>query len=147
MPKKEEISEVRKQIQSEYEAAELADLKQRQSRARSFTVGAATGGVIEVGMRGDFASLWYVLKPVEVAEIIEQLAASAGLEVALRPKQNFTAWRSWDSEMPAFSEWKGSAPWQLSEEQREEMGKYQVKQIAPATVEEEIKKLTSSKEE
>ena len=145
--KKENMSETRKKIQEEYEASDLADLKQRQSRARSITVGTTTGGLIEIGMRGDFSNLWYLLKPVEAVEIIEQLAAACGLEIAMRPKQNFTAWRSWDSEMPLVSEWKGAAPYNLSEENLEKLGAYTAKQIKAVSEAEEIKKLQESKNE
>jgi hypothetical protein len=145
--KKENMSETRKKIHEEYEASELADLKQRQSRARSITVGTTTGGLIEIGMRGDFSNLWYLLKPVEAAEIIEQLAAACGLEIAMRPKQNFASWRSWDSEMPMVSEWKGSAPYNVAPDQKEVLIAYETKQIKSVSEAEEIKKLQESKNE
>ena len=63
--KKENVSETRKKIHSLYEENELADLQQRNTRSRSLTIGTANGGMIEVGMRGDYSSLWYLLKPVE----------------------------------------------------------------------------------
>jgi len=141
----QKTSKTRKLIEQEFESNELANLKQAQTRARSFTVGATTGGIIEVAMRGDFSNLWYLLKPVEAAEIIEQLAAAAGLEVAMRPKQNFTAWRSWDSQMPEFSDWKGSAPWQLDENQRNALSAYDTKLLTPIAPK-EIKKLEAPDE-
>jgi hypothetical protein len=146
-PKKENISETRKKIHSLYEENELADLQQRNNRARSITIGTANGGMIEVGMRGDYSSLWYVLRPVEAAEILEQLAAAAGLEIAIRPKQNFASWRSWDSEMPVFAEWKGSAPHNIGPDQKEVLIAYETKQIKAILEAKEIKKLQESKNE
>lgn len=113
------VSKTRQQIQEIYEQNELANLKEGQERARSFLVGTTTGGLIEVGLRGDFANLWYVLHPVEAVEMIESLAAAAGLQVALRPKQDFTTWRSWDTTTPGCAHWVGAAPWQMSDEQRD----------------------------
>ena len=104
------VSKTRKLIQAEYENNELACLKQNQSRARSFTVGTTTGGLVEVNMRGDHANLWYILHPVEAVEIMEQIAAACGVQIAMRPKQDFSAWRSWDTTLPASTHWLGSSP-------------------------------------
>lgn len=123
------VSKTRQKIHELYEENELANLKQSQTRARSFTVGTTTGGIIEVGMRGDFANLWYLLQPVEAVEIINQLAAAAGLEIAMRPKQDFSTWRGWDTSLPSSAHWIGAAPWQLSEEQREELEAVKAKNI------------------
>ena len=107
-PKK--VSKTRQKIHEIYEENELANLKQSQTRARSFTVGTTTGGIIEVGMRGDFANLWYLLQPVEAVEIINQLAAASGLEIAMRPKQDFSTWRGWETSLPSSIHWMGTAP-------------------------------------
>ena len=123
------VSKTRQQIHELYEENELANLKQAQTRARSFTVGTTTGGIIEVGMRGDFANLWYLLQPVEAVEIINQLAAAAGLEIAMRPKQDFSTWRGWDTSLPPSVHWVGAAPWQLTEEQRAELEAVKAKNI------------------
>lgn len=116
-PKK--VSKTRQEIHSIYEENELASLKQGQTRARSFSIGATTGGIIEVSMRGDFANLWYLLQPVEAIEIIGQLAAAAGVEIAMRPRQDFASWRSWDTSLPNSIHWIGTAPWQITEEDRQ----------------------------
>lgn len=115
------VSKTRQKIQNLYEENELASLEQNQSRARSFSVGTTTGGVIEVSMRGDFSNLWYLLQPVEAVEIINQLAAASGIEVAMRPRQDFASWRSWDTSLPASVHWVGTAPWQINEEEREKL--------------------------
>ena len=126
-PKK--VSKTRQKIHDLYEENELANLQQTQTRARSFTIGTTTGGIIEVGMRGDFSNLWYLLQPVEAVEIINQLAAAAGLEVAMRPRQDFATWRGWDTSLPPSVHWMGAAPWQLSDEQRAELEAVKAKNI------------------
>lgn len=115
------VSKTRQKIHELYEENELANLKQTQTRARSLTVGTTTGGIIEVCMRGDFSHLWYTLQPVEAVEIIGQLAAAAGIEIAMRPRQDFASWRSWNTSLPESTHWIGAAPWQLREEQRAEI--------------------------
>jgi hypothetical protein len=110
---KEFATNLRKKINEIYEQNELANLEANQNRARSFTVGTAFGGIIEVSMRGDFHSLWCLLQPVEAVEFIEQLAAAAGLQVALRPKQDFASWRGWNADTDDRY-WVGSAQWQIS---------------------------------
>jgi len=107
-----------KQIQN---TAEIANRIENQNRARSFTIGPSSGGTIEVILRGDYATLFYIMRPVEAIEIIEQLASAAGIEILKRPKQDFTAWRSWDLNQPDHSDWKGAAPWQLNEKQRKQL--------------------------
>jgi flagellar biosynthesis GTPase FlhF len=109
---KKNVSEIRKKILEEYEKNEYAHVLQNQTRARSFSVGTAFGGSIEVSMRGDHSNLWCILQPVEAVEFIEQLAAAAGLQVALRPKNDFSTWRGWDIEN-ADRYWIGSAPWNV----------------------------------
>lgn len=123
------VSKTRQKIQNLYEENELASIQQSQTRARSFTIGSACGGIIEVSMRGDFSNLWYLLQPVEAVEVINQLAAAAGIEVAMRPRQDFASWRSWDTSLPASVHWMGSAPWQLSDEAREQLEEVKAKNL------------------
>ena len=42
------------------------------------TVGTAFGGIVEVGMRSDAASVYAQIQPTEGVELIEQLAAGLG---------------------------------------------------------------------
>lgn len=123
------LSKTRQKIHDLYEENEYYNIKANQTRARSLTVGTAAGGIIEVGMRGDFGHLWYLLQPTEAVEIIGQLAAAAGIEIAMRPRQDFASWRSWDTSLPASVAWMGAAPWQLSEEQRVELEAAKAKNI------------------
>lgn len=123
------VSKTRQKIQEIYEQNELASLEQNKTRARSFTIGTTTGGIIEVSMRGDYSNLWYLLQPVEAIEIINQLAAAAGVEVAMRPRNDFASWRSWDTSLPPSVHWMGTAPWQLSDEAREQLEAAKAKNI------------------
>lgn len=135
MPKKEE-TEIRKKINKMCEENEYANIQQNRTRARSITVGTAFGGAIEVNMRGDFSSLWCILSPVEAVEILEQLAAAAGVQVAIRPKDDFSAWRGWDVTNVNHIHWKGAAPWQVAPEERhapkELVASEEPKQLLPA---------------
>ena len=114
-------SKTRQKIHELYEENELANLKANQTRARSFSVGTASGGILELNMRGDFSNLWYQMQPTEAIEIIGQLASAVGVDIAMRPKQDFSTWRSWDTSLPGSVAWMGAAPWQLTEEQRLEI--------------------------
>ena len=77
-----------KQMADEYQA--------NQSRARSVTVGTAFGGTTEVSMRAPNGNhLWCLLQPVEVTELIHQLAANIGCHLQLTPRNDFSSWRNW----------------------------------------------------
>lgn len=65
-------------------------------RARSVTVGTSFGGTSELTMRGDGDKrLWCVMQPVEVIELIHQLAANVGCNAELTPRKDFSSWRDW----------------------------------------------------
>jgi hypothetical protein len=66
------------------------------NRARSHTVGSLPGGAVELSLRGiDGKVLWTMLQPVEVSELIHTLASSIGCYAALKPREDFTAYRNW----------------------------------------------------
>lgn len=66
------------------------------NRARAITVGTSFGGTTELMMRGnDGAVLWCPMQPVEVVELIHQLAANVGCHIALKPRDDFSSWREW----------------------------------------------------
>jgi len=138
MPKKEE-TEIRKKINEMYEENEYANIQQNRTRARSITVGTAFGGAIEVNMRGDFSSLWCILTPVEAIEVLEQLAAAAGVQVATKPKDDYSSWRGWNVDNIDYAHWKGAAAWQVPPENR----------ISPKELKnsKELKQLPPGKEE
>jgi hypothetical protein len=145
---KKKISRTRQKIHEIYEQNEYASLVSNQNRAKSFLVGTTTGGIVEVSMRADTANLWYLLHPVEAVEVIEQIAAAVGLQVALRPKQDFSTWRSWDTTIPGCVQWLGAAPWQMSDEQREYLTGLKEKNIeAIEGSKEDVNKLEASKDE
>lgn len=75
------------------------DLENRESnynRSRSITVGTVFGGTTEIMMRGDGGRhLWCHMQPVEVIELIHQLAANVGCHIAIKPRDDFSSWREW----------------------------------------------------
>lgn len=113
---KEKKSKMRQEIDNLCEENEFYSMKQSRNRARSVTVGTAFGGVVEINMRSDGASVYAQMQPIEAIELIEQIAAGVGVEIAMRPKQNFATWRGWNIESgdERFLEWKGAAPWQIN---------------------------------
>ena len=116
---------MRKKIHELCEENEYYSMKQNRNRARSITVGTAFGGVVEVNMRSDAASVYAQMQPTEAIELIEQLAAGVGVEIAMRPKQNFSSWRGWEEvigqRIPLDRiAWKGAATWQIDSENLEQ---------------------------
>jgi hypothetical protein len=112
-PKKKE-SKIREKINQIYEENELANLMANKNRARSITVGTAFGGAVEISMRGDYHDLWAVIQPVEAVELIEQLASGIGLQIAMRPRQDFATWRGWNVDAQDRY-WAGAAEWQIEQ--------------------------------
>lgn len=81
------------------------------NRSRSVTVGTAFGGTTELSMRGDNAQhLWCVMQPVEVVELINQLAANVGCHVALKPREDFASWRVWNLTPEEYKHLNGHPP-------------------------------------
>jgi hypothetical protein len=79
----------------------LNDIAANENRARSVTVGTAFGGVTDLMMRKhDGSTVWATLQPVEVVELLHQLAAGIGCNLHLQPRQDFASWRSWKTETP-----------------------------------------------
>jgi hypothetical protein len=118
--------EMRQKIHSFHEENEFYNMMDNtRHRGRSVTVGTAYGGVVEIAIRNEFNHMWMIMQPVEAVEFLEQIAAGIGIEIAMRPKQNFTSWRSWNIENVEenFNHIKGSSPSQL--ESQESMKKLQ----------------------
>ena len=66
------------------------------NRSRSITVGTAFGGTTEITMRGNGDRFLYsIMQPVEVLELIHQLAANIGCHIAIKPRDDFGSWREW----------------------------------------------------
>ena len=75
---------------------ELENHQSNLSRARSVSVGTAFGGVTEISMRcNDGRTVWAIMQPVEVLELIHQLAANVGCHINVQPRDDFSSWRSW----------------------------------------------------
>lgn len=73
------------------------NLKSNASRARSITVGTAFGGTTEISIRGDGGNtLWCLMQPVEVIELIHQLSANIGCHIHIQPRKDFSSWREWN---------------------------------------------------
>jgi hypothetical protein len=77
------------------------DIAANQNRARAVTVGTAFGGAIDLMMRKpDGNVVWAILQPVEVIELLHQLAAGVGCHLHLQPREDFASWRNWKTETP-----------------------------------------------
>jgi hypothetical protein len=85
-----------KKIQNTASSKKLKTLNRILIRARSVTVGTAFGGTTEVSMRGNGDKFLYsIMQPVEVIELIHQLAANIGCHIAVKPRDDFGSWREW----------------------------------------------------
>jgi hypothetical protein len=104
-----------KRLQELEEDFQYNSIRATQDRARSITVGTAFGGVIEVMLRADTTTLYAQLQPTEAIEIIEQLASACGLQIALKPREDFARWRDWCVDDNIAVIWKGGSPWQLQD--------------------------------
>ena len=146
---RETVSELREKIELLCAENEYLSMKQNRNRARSITIGTAFGGIVEIGMRSDSASVYAQMQPTEGVELIEQLAAGLGIEIAMRPKQDFASWRGWEDvigqRVPLDRlSWKGAAAWQLYEGEELEK-KYQENQLPSEKV--RVQQLRDSLEE
>lgn len=87
---------LRKKLKEINEQRQVSGLQESLNRARSITVGTAFGGVTEISMRTDGGgSVWCIMQPVEVTELIHQLAANIGCHIHLQPRKDFASWRNW----------------------------------------------------
>lgn len=149
MGKQKYSSEMREKIHNLCEENEFLSMQQNRNRARSITVGTAFGGTVEVHMRSDLASVYAQMQPTEAIELIEQLAAGIGVEIAMRPKVNFASWRGWEEvigQRVSFDKiaWKGAAAWQLDGQTVEE--NYQKTLESSKTENVNVKELSPAKE-
>jgi hypothetical protein len=66
------------------------------NKARSISIGTAFGGTSEIMLRADGGRhIWCVMQPVEVVELIHQLAANIGYNLKIKPRNDFSSWRDW----------------------------------------------------
>ena len=111
MTRAEQIKQRHKEIEEETELLlaeqNLKNIKSNITRGRSITVGTAFGGTTEISMRGDAdAYLWILLQPVEVTELIHQLAGNIGCHIHIQPRKDFASWRNWKEGTEL--EWSGN---------------------------------------
>jgi hypothetical protein len=153
---KDKLSKNRKKINELCEENEIDSINSNRYRARSITVGTAFGGIVEISMRTQSGYMYAQLQPTEAIELIEQISAGIGVEVAMRPKVNFASWRGWEEVIEqriGFDKiaWKGAAAWQLDGDKLEEnlqlKGGGVTKQLLPAKEKKISKKLTENKNE
>ena len=94
----------------EYQRA-TEDAQSTDNRARSITVGTAFGGTTEIMMRSDAGRhIWCIMQPVEVIELIHQLAANVGCHIHIKPRQDFGSWRDWKVTEEERLHYNGHAP-------------------------------------
>lgn len=99
---------VKKKLKELTEEAAVKSLMAEKNRARSITVGTAFGGTSEVSMRNSTGdSIYCILQPVEVIELIHQLAASVGCHIQLAPRRDFASWRDWKYTEAELAHYRG----------------------------------------
>ena len=82
--------------------------QEAQNRARSVTVGTAFGGITELTMRrSDGVFTFAIMQPVEVIELIHQLAANVGCHLQLVPRKDFSSWRDWKYTEAELAHYRG----------------------------------------
>ncbi len=78
------------------------------TRARALTVGTAFGGTTDIMMRrNDGEIIWTHLQPVEVVELIHQLAAGIGCHIHIQPRKDFASWRGWQYSEEELTHFRG----------------------------------------
>lgn len=101
----------RQKLQEFESKTALENIESNYNRARSIMVGTAFGGTSEIMMRGDGGRhLWCLMQPVEVIELIYQLAANVGCQAQLTPRKDFSSWRDWRVSEAEKKHLNGHAP-------------------------------------
>jgi len=104
-------SEAKRKIEEMQLEMEIDNRASNLNRARSVTVGTAFGGTTEIMMRTDGGRhIWCVMQPVEVIELIHQLAANVGCHLQLKPREDFSSWRDWKVTEEEKLHYNGWAP-------------------------------------
>lgn len=105
-----EVKRLKKIRQMEAEM-DLENRESNRNRARSITVGTAFGGTTEIMMRSDGGKhIWCVMQPCEIVELIYQLAANVGCNIAMKPRNDFASWRDWRVSEAEKKHLNGHAP-------------------------------------
>ncbi len=103
--------QLQKRIQEIDDEFQARNRENELNRARSITIGTAFGGTSEIMMRGNNNFMWTTLQPVEVVELINQMAANIGCHVALKPRKDFASWRDWRVTDEEKERLNGGVPW------------------------------------
>jgi hypothetical protein len=83
-------------------------LNEAANRARSITVGTCFGGTAEISMRRvDGTNTFAILQPVEIVELINQLAANIGCHIHIQPRRDFASWRDWKYTEEELAHYRG----------------------------------------
>ena len=105
--------ELQKELDRRHKLRQLEALEANETRAQSLTVGTAGGGTVEITMRSSSGRfLWNTYQPVEVVEIINQLAAGIGCHIHILPRQDFASWRNWKVTPEELAHARGIQPFQ-----------------------------------
>lgn len=88
--------ELQKELEKRNIQRQIESMDANLTRAQSVTIGTAGNGTTELTMRSPTGSfLWNTYQPVEVVELIHQLAANIGCHIAIQPRNDFSSWRQW----------------------------------------------------
>ena len=105
--------EFKKEFNRRQRLQQLEAMEANESRAQSIAVGTAGGGSVDITMRGTTGKfLWNVYQPVEVIELINQLAAGIGCHIQIVPRQDFASWRDWKVTPEELERFRGVQPFQ-----------------------------------
>lgn len=90
---------------------DTSSVEESVNKARSISVGTAFGGTTEIMLRSDGGRhIWCVMQPVEVVELIYQLAANIGFNLKIKPRNDFSSWRDWRITPEDRLHYNGHAP-------------------------------------
>lgn len=117
--------EIQNKIDKLLRLRQLESMEADKNRAQTVSVGRAGSGETEISLRGvDGTYLFAILHPAEVVELIHQMAASNGLHIALKPRDDFASWREWkevtDEDRQHLNGW---APFPQLEQNSQNYGK------------------------
>ena len=102
----------KKRVAQKERTLRLKNINSNDNRAQSITVGTAGGGTTEISMRSNTgAFLWNAYQPVEIVELIHQLAANIGCHIQVRPRQDFASWRDWKYTEEELAHYRGEQFW------------------------------------
>ena len=103
--------ELKKKFKDIQAQQDIHNFEENLTRARSISIGTTGGGVTEISLRGSGTqTLWMILQPVEVTELIHQLAGNIGCHIKIQPREDFASWRSWKVTEQEKLHWNGHPP-------------------------------------